>query len=200
MEDVKSRRERYAAMTRAAVLENARDLFVEHGFEATSVDDIARRAEVSKGAVYHHFSDKKLLFAELFSDVQQAAMQVVVAAAENADGNGERAVESARAFLRSYLADEEARTILRQAPSVLSQDRMREIDERIALPFVRDLLERLEASGQLQPVPIAATARMIFGVLCEATALVAERDDPVRAVEEAESVVLFMLSGLLKPS
>ncbi|HWE87864.1 MAG TPA: helix-turn-helix domain-containing protein, partial [Pseudonocardiaceae bacterium] len=79
MNDVKSgRRERYAALTRSAVLDAAKALFVAKGFEATSVEDIAKLSESSKGAVYHHFSDKKELFAEVFRASEAAIIQTTV--------------------------------------------------------------------------------------------------------------------------
>ena len=48
-----------------AVLDAARGLFLEHGFEATSVDEIARLAGVSKATLYSYFPDKSLLFLEV---------------------------------------------------------------------------------------------------------------------------------------
>lgn len=45
------------------ILGGARAAFMELGFEGTSVDDIARRAGVSKATVYKHFADKEALFA-----------------------------------------------------------------------------------------------------------------------------------------
>ncbi len=47
------------------VLEGARKLFMARGFEATSVDDIAREAAVSKATLYSYFPDKRLLFSEV---------------------------------------------------------------------------------------------------------------------------------------
>ncbi len=47
------------------VLEGARAVFMEHGYEGASVDDIARAAGVSKATLYSYFSDKRLLFAEV---------------------------------------------------------------------------------------------------------------------------------------
>lgn len=59
--------------TRRAVLDSALTLFERKGFHATSVQEIAERAKVSKGAFYHHFESKedvlRLIHAE-FSDVQ----------------------------------------------------------------------------------------------------------------------------------
>ena len=47
------------------VLEGARAVFMEHGFEGASVDDIAKTAAVSKATLYSYFPDKRLLFAEV---------------------------------------------------------------------------------------------------------------------------------------
>ena len=47
------------------VLQGARDVFMAHGFEGASVDDIARAAGVSKATLYSYFPDKRLLFMEV---------------------------------------------------------------------------------------------------------------------------------------
>lgn len=49
---------------RAAILEAAKRLFPESGFDGTSMDSIAAHAGVSKLTVYSHFTDKESLFAE----------------------------------------------------------------------------------------------------------------------------------------
>lgn len=52
------RRKLPAAQRREMLLDAASELFVAHGVVGTSIDDVAARAGVSKGAVYHHFSSK----------------------------------------------------------------------------------------------------------------------------------------------
>lgn len=44
------------------ILEGARSAFLELGYEGTSVEEIARRAQVSKGTIYNYFPDKQTLF------------------------------------------------------------------------------------------------------------------------------------------
>jgi len=51
--------------TRAAILEAAKECFAHHGYDATGVAEICRRADVSKGAFYHHFPSKQAVFTEL---------------------------------------------------------------------------------------------------------------------------------------
>jgi len=51
--------------SRGRILEAALELFSHHGYGATSVRDIAARAQVSTGNVYHHFPDKETIFRNL---------------------------------------------------------------------------------------------------------------------------------------
>jgi TetR/AcrR family transcriptional repressor of mexJK operon len=56
-----------------AILEAATALFLEKGYDGTSMDDVAARSAVSKPTVYRHFADKERLFAEI---VQATTNQV----------------------------------------------------------------------------------------------------------------------------
>jgi AcrR family transcriptional regulator len=58
--------------SRAQILEAALKLFSHRGYGATSVRDIADDAGVSKGNVYHHFSDKEAIFRELLDQYFRA--------------------------------------------------------------------------------------------------------------------------------
>jgi len=58
--------------SRAQVLAAALDLFSHQGFRATSMRDIAARAGVSTGNVYHHFADKEAIFRELLDEYWRA--------------------------------------------------------------------------------------------------------------------------------
>jgi len=59
------RRREQARATRRAVLEAARELFVERGYAATAIDSIAKRAGVSPETVYAAFRNKRSVLAEL---------------------------------------------------------------------------------------------------------------------------------------
>ena len=69
-----------AEATRQALIRAARELFGEQGYAATSVDEIARQAGVTKGALYHHFRDKDDLFRAVVEDVKRDVTDVVGAA------------------------------------------------------------------------------------------------------------------------
>lgn len=62
---------------RAAILSAARELFLTEGFDRTSVDAVAARANVSKRTVYDYFGDKQTLLHAVFDDVGQSLLTTV---------------------------------------------------------------------------------------------------------------------------
>lgn len=51
--------------TRQQILKGARDLFIRRGYNATSMEDIRKHADVSKGSIYYHFKSKRQLLMEI---------------------------------------------------------------------------------------------------------------------------------------
>ncbi|MFC9872969.1 TetR/AcrR family transcriptional regulator [Nocardia salmonicida] len=197
MSDVKPRRRDIsAALTRTAVLDAARTLFISKGFETTSIDEIARASQSSNGAVYHHFRDKQEIFAELFRASQAVIMQTAVAAMPSDATAWQRVEQATRAFLRSYVDDDDARTLLRQAIGVLGWDRVRELDEEMSLPLIRATLTEAMRTGEAKAVPVAAAADILFSVYCNAVLVIAAGQDPGRTADDVETVIVALLSGL----
>jgi AcrR family transcriptional regulator len=105
-----------AAARRAQLVEIGRRLFAERGYEATSVEEIADRAKVSKPIVYEHFGGKEGLYAV----VVDREIEHIVASIESAVSSGsprERLEGAALAFL-TYVEErpDGFAVLLRDAP------------------------------------------------------------------------------------
>ncbi|MEV5505160.1 TetR family transcriptional regulator [Streptomyces orinoci] len=88
-----------AAQTRAALLDAALFTFAEQGVPSTKLADVAQRAGVTRGAVYHHFADKADLYAAVIAESWDTVTAPVWAALE-----GEAPLESRLSgFLVSWL-------------------------------------------------------------------------------------------------
>src|SRR5215472_11489952 len=70
----KSRREEYAEATKEAIINSGLESFVEKGYLRASLDEVADHARVTKGAVYHHFSNKREVFEAVFKMVSSVGM------------------------------------------------------------------------------------------------------------------------------
>lgn len=190
------RRDISAALTRTAVLDAARRLFVTKGFEATSIDEIARASESSNGAVYHHFRDKQEIFAEVFRSAQASVLEAAVASMPPDTTAWQRVEVATRAFLRGYVDDDDARMLLRQAVGVLGWDRVRELDEEMSLPLIRATLADAIATGEAVPVPVATAADVLFSLFCNSVLIIAAGSDPDQTAKNVEAVLFTLLSGM----
>src|SRR5712664_16658 len=93
------RREAEAQATRDSLIQAALDLFAERGYAAVGTEEIVARAQVTRGALYHHFHDKRDLFRAVHEMVESELMDRVTARMESTDDPWELMVSGMRAFL-----------------------------------------------------------------------------------------------------
>ncbi len=194
---VKARRDEYKELTRAAVLEAAAANFADRGYAATTIDEIALAARVSKGAVYHHFADKAAVFEAVFREGQVQLLENVAAAAAPISDPWERLDSALRAYLDGTISDHRHRALLQQAPAALGVERCRQIDEDLGLPLLRHALVDLADRNDLAAdQPIDLLARVLFSALCQAAMSAGADPHPDRARGEAAYVLAGLTSGL----
>ena len=116
---------RRAAM-RARLVAAARNLFAEQGYAETSTPEIVKAADVTRGALYHHFDGKEALFRAVAEVEAQAVTQAIEAAAQVPGGEGLEA--GSRAFFAALAVPGRARILLVDGPAVLGAAAMDEID------------------------------------------------------------------------
>src|SRR3954465_5007627 len=97
--DVPGRREAEARATRDALIAAALALFTERGYAGVGTEEIVARAKVTRGALYHHFTDKRDLFRAVFEQVESDLMERIGATMQSADDPYELMVGGMRAFL-----------------------------------------------------------------------------------------------------
>lgn len=93
-----------AAARRAQLIEVGRKAFAEKGYEATSVEEIADRAKVSKPIVYEHFGGKEGLYAVIV-DREVEHVVAVISEAISSGSPRDRVEQAALAFL-TYVKDQ----------------------------------------------------------------------------------------------
>jgi len=185
------------AATRRALLDAARSMFAEKGYHETAAEEIVRRAGVTRGALYHHYEDKKDLFRAVV-DEMEGEIDEEIEAAERAQPDLPEAVMAGyRAFVDAVLDPEMRRTFFLDGPSVLGWE-WREIDARHAVGKIEEGLEALIAGGFVEPQPVGPLARLINGTLLEAAFFVAASEDPEAARDEVWGAMERLVGGLLK--
>ncbi len=182
------------ATTRAALVAAARRLFGEHGFAATSLDEIVAEANVTKGALYHHFQGKEDLFGAVYEEVQHEVSDQVVAEFLRPDP-WEALVLGCELWIDVNLDPVVQRIVMRDARAVLGWDRVRDVEARFGAVPLRGVLRKAMRLRKIRTYPLRPLALMLMGALNEACFYVADADDPVAARKEVRGLLRTLLAS-----
>ncbi len=130
------RREREKAQRRQEILDAARQVFFERGFHQPTVDDVAARAEVSKGTIYLYFASKEEILAHLLLE----GLDLLLADMEAAfDPQPPQPESTLRALANRYLAFSQAHPHYFRL--IMAFDRGR-FEEQIPAELYQQVLDR----------------------------------------------------------
>lgn len=185
-----------AAATAARILDTARARFVEHGFAAASVDDIAADSGVTRGAVYHHYASKPGLFLAVVQCMQQQVADAVVEAADAAPSPADSLREGSHAFLDATTSGGRARVLLLDAPRALGWDAWRRADAEASGAHLREAL----LSAGVAERHVDATTALLSGALNEAALWLSERPGDAVARASAHRTLDVLLDAVVAHS
>jgi AcrR family transcriptional regulator len=189
-----------SAATQQALLTAARRLWGARGYAAVSTPEIAEAAGVTRGAMYHQYSDKTKLFLAVLEAVEQGVMErltkAVLAAQPATPADALRI--AADAWLDIASETEVRQLVLLDAPSILGWAGFRDISLRYGLGMTEQLLHAAMEAGQLPQQPTRPLATIMIGALDEAAMSIANAEDPDREQAEVRTAVHNVIDGLLR--
>lgn len=182
---------------REAVIEAARNLFVERDYDRVSIEQILERSGVSRGALYHHFATKLDLFVAVYKASETRVIGQIAERMAGSSNPFEALLDGARAYLRLCETDEEFRRIgLTQSRAVLGWERWRTAASELGIAVVLALVSAAIEAGELPPHDPETVAQILLGALIEAAMLIVTAEDRAAARERSESVIVDLLEGL----
>jgi AcrR family transcriptional regulator len=191
-----SLRAEQVAQTRAALVTAGRRLFGAQGFAATSVEELAREARVTTGALYHHFPTKTALFEAVFIQAHGELLAAAEAASAGASDPIELLSRGFESFLDAVVNPDIQRILITDAPAVLGLTRFTELDERFAFPGLVLALRAAQAAGQLRIGEPETLARLLLGTLTRAAMLIAGSPTPASTRDEVAATIRGILHAL----
>ncbi len=188
--------------TRAALEQAGRSLFAERGFAATSAEQLVAAAGVTRGALHHHYGDKRGLFLAVLEQVETEATAEISDALAATDPDDVLAgmTVGLACFLEICARPEVLRIVLMDAPTVLGWPAFREFEARHGLGLITDQLQRATDAGLIPAVPVPVLAQLLLSAITEASLIVAHSADPDRARVETQQSLLLLIAGLLRQS
>lgn len=187
------------AATRAALVAAARRLWAERGYADVGTEEIVQAAGVTRGALYHHFTDKAELFAAVFEAVETDLTARLIGAVADAPADDPLTLlrAGADAWLAASVEPEVRRIALLDGPAVLGYERWRSLGMSYGLGLVTSLLTELMDAGVIARQPVEPLARILIGALDEAALHVALAADTDAARAEVGPILYRLLAGIV---
>jgi AcrR family transcriptional regulator len=148
--------------TRAALLSAARGLFIEKGYAETSTPEIVAAAGITRGALYHHFQDKRDLFRAVVAEEASSVAAAIEGRASASMQPIEALIAGSVAYLEAMHAPGRTRLLLIEAPAVLGMAEIQALDEANAARTLREGLEAAFSQAGRDPgLPLAALTDLL---------------------------------------
>ncbi|WJV25064.1 MULTISPECIES: TetR/AcrR family transcriptional regulator [Pseudomonas] len=180
--------------TRSKLIASARQAFGSLGYANTSMDDLTAEAGLTRGALYHHFGDKKGLLAAVVEQLDAEMDQRLEAISRDTDDLWEAFVQRCRTYLEMAQEAEIQRIVLQDARAVLGD--LAEASEEQCVASLSTLLDELMQAGLVVNAPSEALARLINGSLLDASLWIARDEHPGQRLQQALVGLQALLQGL----
>lgn len=189
-------RKEMIAETRGKLLATARQAFGTVGYADASMDDFTAAAGLTRGALYHHFGDKKGLLAAVIAEIDAEMTERLKVITANATTPWQAFVDECTGYLEMAVEPEILRIVHRDGPAVLG-DPWQWASQNGCIAAMEQNLTGLVANGAIIPVDPEAAARLINGASLNAAQWIANSDDPEATARKAIVAFKAFLSGLL---
>lgn len=178
--------------TRRAILNRARHLFATKGYAATGTEEIISELGITRGALYHQFSDKLGVFQAVVGEAYSEIIDYINTQIEPMDDNWERLVMGCQAFLEISQREELRRLALIEAPAVLPAETLAEFDQT-GFGILHNAIQIAIQEKKLNVIDAEGFAHLVNGSLNELATWVAQSKDPDR-LKTAQQLVEMLLT------
>jgi len=178
--------------TRRAILDRARYLFATKGYAATGTEEIISELRITRGALYHQFSDKLGVFKAVIAEAYSEITDYIRTRIQPLEDNWEQLVVGCQAFLEIAQQEELRRLVFIEAPAVLAADTLAEFDQ-YGFGLLHESIQMAVNEGKLNSIDAEGFAHLVNGSLNELAAWVAQSSDPKR-LKTAQQLVETLLN------
>lgn len=196
--DVKHGRAFQGEVTRKLLRSQARKLFAQKGYSRANTGELVKRAKVTKGALYHHFENKRDLYLAVVEDMERELIEHIEAAAATLADPWQRLRAMCFAYLESCRDPNLTRILVLEAPGVLGWKTWCSLEQKYEVAAFARCLRDTAAIGFGHGMAESAEtlAQVILGALTTGARVIATAADPDAARDEVRKTIERLLEGL----
>jgi AcrR family transcriptional regulator len=185
-------------VNRQKMVAAARTLFAERGYAAVSVDEIAAKASLTKGAVYYQFKDKRDLFRAACSAViDEIAGHVLQGTMGQIDHHIDELLTGSEVLFDAYEGREARQLLLIDGPAVLGMEEWIAMQGRLRVELGEHVLHHLADAGLVERELVPALAHLLSGAFRQGVLQIAASDDPAATGADVRAAYRRLALGLL---
>lgn len=191
--EVKDGRIAQGELTQKTLRKHARKLFTQKGYAAANTGELVQRARMTKGALYHHFANKRELYLAVVEDLEQELVERLEAAGAAQRDPWDRLRAMCQAYIDACADPALARILVLEAPVVLGWKTWCNLEQKYE---VAALARCLKDTGLHLKEPAETLAQVILGALTTGARVIATAANPDAARIEIEKTMDRLLTGL----
>lgn len=185
-------REGRRVATRTRIIDVALPIFARDGFAGASLAEIVAQAEITTGAVYHHFGDKKGLFRAVAERLEQEILDEVAKVPPKKD-QWEAFESGILATMEICARPDIQRIVFQEAPNVVGPATWREVELQYAFGVMRQTIKHLKEIKRIYAPDPDLTAQIILGAVIEAAHGVAISASKPKALRDVKSTITRLI-------
>jgi AcrR family transcriptional regulator len=193
---VNTSRDARAESTRQSLIRHARKLFTAKAYPDVSTDEVVARAKLTKGALYHHYTNKQELYRAVVEEMERELVGQIDAAADKHVKPLDKLRAACDAYLEACLEPGVARVLVLEGPVVLGWKNWCNIAQQHEVAALSRRLKDVMQDGVANDEAIETTAQVVLGALNTAARVIGTAADPTAAREHAEQTIQRLIDGL----
>jgi AcrR family transcriptional regulator len=171
-------------------------IFAEHGYDNTTLEEVAKMGNLTRGALYHHFGNKKGLFQAVLEDVLHDYSVKLEKKIEVCQDPWEKLLKITYDFLEACTDPVVSQIIIIDGPSVLGPKKVYEIDEKYTMHIVKNIVSEMKDRSNNIAIDINAFSSILFGATTQSGIFIVHAEDPQKAFWKAYSTMEMLFSHL----
>ncbi|KQB52166.1 TetR family transcriptional regulator [Pseudomonas endophytica] len=183
--------------TRHRLVAAGRQAFAAKGYADSSMDDLTANVGLTRGALYHHFGDKKGLLEAVIQEIDKEMSVRLRAITRQAESTWQGFINESIAYMEMAIEPEIQRIVLLDGPAVLGNPAQWS-SQNACIQSTMKCLQTLQSEGVIKDVEIEATSRLLNGATLSAALWIAADEQPLVALEKAIHAFVSLANGLLK--
>lgn len=180
--------------TRQEIVDISRNKFKTKGYFNTSLQEIAEEIGLTRGALYHNFSNKKEIFFEIIKEIQAEIGDYVEMKAIEQEDPWQQLIAGCVAFVEKSVNKDIARIMIIDGPSVITWEEWKNLDAENSESLLKNQLVFLRENNMIKNFDVDYLTSYISGGLNELAMHISYEDNS--RIIEVEEIIISMLRGL----